>query len=186
MSGAAIVLVALVLDAALGWPDWLFQRIGHPVTWIGALVNWLDRTLNLDGTGDRERRIAGLVAALVVIGVSAEVAWLATWLLPDGVVGLALAGVLAWPFVAMRALHEHVAAVAQPLAGGDLTAARSAVARIVGRDPATLDEAGITRAAMESLAENTSDGIVAPIFWGVVFGLPGIAAYKAINTLKIR
>jgi adenosylcobinamide-phosphate synthase len=94
-----------------------------------------------------------------------------------------LVGILAWPLVALRSLHDHVAAVANPLLGGDIAAARDAVSRIVGRDPAALDEAGIARAAIESLAENASDGIVAPVFWGALFGLPGILGYKAINTL---
>ena len=94
-----------------------------------------------------------------------------------------LSGLLAWPLLAVRSMHDHVAAVARPLAAGDLVAARAAVAMIVGRDPAGLDAAGMVRAAVESLAENTSDGIVAPVFCGVLFGLPGIAAYKAINTL---
>jgi adenosylcobinamide-phosphate synthase len=92
-------------------------------------------------------------------------------------------GLLAWPLVALRSLYDHVAAVADPLRYGNLAGARIAVGRIVGRDPASLDEAGIARAAIESLAENASDGIVAPVFWGALFGLPGIAAYKAINTL---
>jgi len=92
-------------------------------------------------------------------------------------------GILAWPMVALRSLYDHVAAVAQPLQSGDIDAARLAVAQIVGRDPTTLDEAGIARAAIESLAENASDGIVAPVFWGALFGLPGIFGYKAINTL---
>jgi adenosylcobinamide-phosphate synthase len=94
-----------------------------------------------------------------------------------------LLGILAWPFVALRSLHDHVAAVARPLEAGDIAAARTAVSMIVGRDPAQLDEAGIARAAIESLAENTSDGIVAPVFWGALFGLPGIVGYKAVNTL---
>lgn len=94
-----------------------------------------------------------------------------------------MVGVLAWPLVAVRSMYDHVAAVARPLAAGDLGAARVAVSMIVGRDPSVLDSAGVARAALESLAENTSDGIVAPLFWGAVFGLPGIAGYKAINTL---
>jgi adenosylcobinamide-phosphate synthase len=94
-----------------------------------------------------------------------------------------VAGILAWPFVALRSLYDHVAAVAHPLQSGDIEAARAAVSHIVGRDPSNLDEAAIARAAIESLAENTSDGIVAPVFWGVLFGLPGIVGYKAINTL---
>ncbi len=94
-----------------------------------------------------------------------------------------IVGIMSWPLVALRSLHDHVAAVARPLQAGDIAAARVAVAQIVGRDPAILDEAGIARAAIESLAENASDGIVAPVFWGALFGLPGIIGYKVINTL---
>lgn len=183
MTGAAMMIVALGIDALIGWPPRLYALIGHPVTWIGALIGALDRWINLDGGDDRARRIAGVVTALVVIGAAAALASLATSLLPGGWSGVVLAGVLAWPLVAMRSLREHVEAVAAPLAAGDLDAARRAVGMIVGRDPDRLDRNGIARATLESLGENTSDGIVAPVFWGVVFGLPGIAVYKAINTL---
>ena len=104
-------------------------------------------------------------------------------LLPSGWIEIVLSVSLAWPLVALRSLHDHVAAVASSSAGRRHRGARVAVRRIVGRDPATLDEAGIARAAIESLAENTSDGVVAPLFWGALFGLPGIIGYKAINTL---
>ncbi|MGB3317140.1 MAG: adenosylcobinamide-phosphate synthase CbiB [Albidovulum sp.] len=177
------MLVAMGLDILLGWPKWLFAAIGHPVTWIGALVSRLDGWLNIDGAEPGQRRQAGIVVALAVIALVAELAWIAAWLLPDGWPGVALGGVLAWPFVALRSMHDHVAAVAGPLGTGDLARARHEVSMIVGRDPSRLDEAGVARASLESLAENTSDGIVAPIFWGVLLGLPGIAAYKAINTL---
>lgn len=183
MTGALIMLVALALDAVLGWPKPLFAAIGHPVTWIGALISRLDAWLNLDGVDPGQRRLAGVIAALAVIAMVGELAWIATWFLPAGWIGVLLGGVLAWPFVALRSMHDHVAAVARPLAAGDLDRARHEVSMIVGRDPSRLDEAGVARAALESLAENTSDGIVAPVFWGVLFGLPGIAAYKAINTL---
>lgn len=183
MSHALIVLVALGLDATLGWPKPLFRAIGHPVTWIGKLIGGLDLYLNVEGAEPRRRRIAGTVSALAVIGISAELAVIAVWFLPEGWPGVLLAGVLAWPFVAYRSLHDHVEAVATPLARGQLDAARHAVSQIVGRDPDQLDRAGIGRAAIESLAENTSDGVTAPLFWGLIFGLPGIAGYKAINTL---
>jgi adenosylcobinamide-phosphate synthase len=98
-------------------------------------------------------------------------------------VGALIAGALAWPLVAARSLHAHVAAVARPLAARDLAGARRAVSHIVGRDPERLDAAGVARAALESLAENASDGVVAPLFWGALLGLPGIAGYKAVNTL---
>ncbi|MGB5838399.1 MAG: adenosylcobinamide-phosphate synthase CbiB [Albidovulum sp.] len=183
MTGAAIMLVAMALEAVLGWPRPLYAAIGHPVTWIGALITGIEKWLNLDDTGTHARRVSGSVAALAIIGCTAEIVWIVSWLLPDGWLGVLLAGVLAWPLIATRSLHDHVRAVSAPLGAGDLDGARSAVAMIVGRDPSRLDEAGVARATLESLAENTSDGIVAPLFWGVIFGLPGIAAYKAINTL---
>ncbi|PTX01648.1 adenosylcobinamide-phosphate synthase CbiB [Pararhodobacter aggregans] len=179
MSFAASMLIAMAIDAVIGWPDALYRRIGHPVTWIGALISGLEARLNQGGA----RRAKGVLTALVVIGLTGGLAALVLALLPGGWVGTLIAGVLAWPLVAIRSMHQHVAAVVRPLAAGDLEGARYAVSMIVGRDPSTLDEAGVARAAVESLAENTSDGIVAPLFWGAVAGLPGIAAYKAINTL---
>lgn len=179
MSFAGMMLVALALDLLIGWPAWLFARIGHPVTWLGALISGLERRWNI-GT---QRRAKGVALVLVVVGLAGGAGLALQALLPGGWVGVLIGGVLAWPLVALRAMHDHVAAVARPLEAGDLEAARGAVAMIVGRDVTRLDAAGVARAGLESLAENTSDGIVAPVFWGVVLGLPGIAAYKAINTL---
>lgn len=183
MSFAAMMLVAMVLDSAIGWPTRLYAAIGHPVTWIGALIRRLDLALNHDAVPDLSRRIAGVVAALGVIGVTGAAAWALQCALPAGWLGVLIGGVLAWPFLALRSMYAHVAAVVSPLQNNDLERARFAVSMIVGRNTAVLDQAGVARAAMESLAENTSDGIVAPLFWGAVLGLPGIAAYKAINTL---
>lgn len=183
MSGAALMLLALIIDAGLGWPDAFFVRMGHPVTWIGALISTLDKALNREGATDMARRSAGVVVAAFVIALTTATTWLVSLWLPSGWGGVLVGGILAWPLIAVRSMHDHVVAVARPLATGDIDKARQAVAMIVGRDPSLLDMAGISRAAMESLAENTSDGIVAPVFWGVLFGLPGIAAYKAINTL---
>ena len=173
------MLVALGIDALLGWPDALYRRLGHPVTWIGALIAALDRRWNCG----RRRRLKGAAAAVLVILLAAAAGGMVQAALPAGLWGAVLAGVIAWPLVAARSLNDHVAAVARPLAAGDLQGARAAVAMIVGRDPAALDEAGVARAALESLAENASDGVIAPLFWGAVAGLPGIAAYKAVNTL---
>jgi len=180
MSFALMMLVAMALDLALGWPAWLFARIGHPVTWLGRLISALEARLNRSGTN---RRARGVATAVIVTAAAAVPAAMVQMLLPEGWPRILIGGVLAWPLVALRSMHDHVAAVARPLIAGDLTAARYAVSMIVGRDPAQLDEAGVARAALESLAENSSDGIIAPLFWGVVAGLPGIAAYKAINTL---
>ena len=183
MSFAAAMLVAMLVDGLAGWPDRLYRRIGHPVTWVGAMIRALDQGFNRATDSDLRRRFAGVVAALLVIGAATGIAALVQAALPSGWMGAVLLGVLASPLVAVRSMYDHVAAVAQPLAAGDLAGARVAVSMIVGRDPAALDDAGVARAALESLAENTSDGIVAPLFWGAVFGLPGIAGYKAINTL---
>lgn len=180
MNFAAMMLVAMAFDLAFGWPKALFERIGHPVTWLGALIGVLEARLNRVGTN---RRVRGVLTALLVTGIAAGIGAAVQALLPEGWLGLVLGGALAWPLVALRSMHDHVARVAKPLLSGDMAGARQAVAMIVGRDPARLDEAGVARAALESLAENSSDGIVAPLFWGAFFGLPGIAGYKAINTL---
>ncbi|WP_207471749.1 adenosylcobinamide-phosphate synthase CbiB, partial [Paracoccus fontiphilus] len=169
-----IALIALLLDAAIGWPDPLYRRIGHPVTWMGALIARLDRAMNRGGN----RIGRGMAASLIVITAAVlPAAILQAWL------GPLAAGVLAWPLVAARSLDDHLRAVARPLLADDLPAARQATAMIVGRDVTRADEPALARASIESLSENASDGVIAPLFWAVVLGLPGIAAYKAINTL---
>ncbi|WP_298241877.1 adenosylcobinamide-phosphate synthase CbiB [uncultured Bradyrhizobium sp.] len=183
MGFAGAMVVAMAVDALLGWPSWLFARIGHPVTWLGRLIGAIDQGWNRESDPPGLRRVAGIAGALLVIALSAVIGWAVQSLLPSGWIQMVLIGVMAWPLVALRSLHDHVAAVADPLLAGDVAASRDAVSRIVGRDPAALDDAGIARAAIESLAENASDGIVAPVFWGALFGLPGILGYKAINTL---
>jgi len=180
---AAAMAVAMAVDALLGWPDGLFARIGHPVTWLGRLIALLDARWNRSADLSSKRRAAGAVAALIVIALASGLALAVQAALPSSWGGIIVMGILAWPFIALRSLYDHVAAVARALRSGDVPAARGAVSKIVGRDPAQLDEAGIARAAIESLAENTSDGIVAPVFWGTLFGLPGIIGYKAVNTL---
>ncbi|MFH5774053.1 adenosylcobinamide-phosphate synthase CbiB [Paracoccus sp. NGMCC 1.201697] len=173
-----VALVALLIDAAIGWPDALYRRISHPVVWIGALIAWLDRRLNRGG----HKIMRGALAVAVTLGVAIAPTLLLVRLLGDLPLGPVLLGVLAWPLVAARSLHDHVAAVARPLQQGDMAQARQAATMIVGRDLSD-DPAPIARAALESLAENSSDGVIAPLFWAAMAGLPGIAAYKAINTL---
>ncbi len=169
-----VALIALALDAAIGWPDRIYHRIGHPVTWLGWLIATLDQRMN----HGKARFWRGMAASLLVIAA----ATLPAIILQD-MLGAWLAGILAWPLVAARSLHDHLRAVARPLLKGDLAAARQATAMIVGRDVSKTDQAALARASIESLAENASDGVVAPLFWAAIAGLPGIAAYKAINTL---
>ena len=181
MSFAAMMLLALLFDALMGWPDRLYARVGHPVTWLGWLISKLEARLNHGGTW--LRRSLGAATVGIVLAASVTPAVLIQALLPPGCTELVLGAILAWPLIAARSLYEHVAAVARPLSAGDLADARAAVAMIVGRDPSQLEMEGVARAALESLSENASDGIVAPLFWGAVGGLPGIVAYKAINTM---
>ncbi|MBH0237865.1 adenosylcobinamide-phosphate synthase CbiB [Methylobrevis albus] len=177
-----LALVAALIEAGAGYPAAVFRAIGHPVTWIGALIAALDRALNRDTATPRRRRVGGVVALGVLAGVPVLVAaGVQALLLPFGWLGFALLAVLAASLPAQRSLHEHVAAVADGLRDG-LEPGRLAVGRIVGRNPALLDEAGVARAAIESLAENYSDGVVAPLAWTAAFGLPGGVFYKAVNT----
>ncbi|MBC7519677.1 MAG: cobalamin biosynthesis protein, partial [Sandarakinorhabdus sp.] len=173
------LLAILVTEAVLGYPAWLFSAIGHPVSWIGALIAWLDRSWNRGGAV--RQRAAGVALLLVITGLSVAAGWAMTRLAGDdwGMVAVIL---IATTGLAQRSLHDHVAAVARPLLAGDLVAARTAVAAIVGRDTAALDEAGVALAAIESLAESFCDGVVAPAFWFLVAGLPGLLVCKAINT----
>jgi adenosylcobinamide-phosphate synthase len=177
------MVVAMSVDALLGWPDPLFARIGHPVTWLARLIDFQDKNWNRSSASAGVRRAAGAAAALIVIALAVAAASAIQSLLTSEWSRIYVAGILAWPLVALRSLYDHVAAVALALQSSNIETARLAVARIVGRDPSSLDEAGIARAAIESLAENASDGVVAPVFWGALFGLPGIVGYKAINTL---
>jgi adenosylcobinamide-phosphate synthase len=178
-----ILPLALAAEAAIGFPDGLYTRIGHPVTWIGRLIKGLDRALNRDEWTFGRRRAAGLLALLILLAITSTAAWaLQALLLPLGMIGIVVLAILASSLIAQRSLHEHVAAVSTGLREGGIVGGRKAVSMIVGRNPQSLDEAGVSRAAIESLAENFSDGIVAPAFWLGLGGLPGAVLYKAANT----
>lgn len=236
----ALAFFALLIEAAVGYPDRLLRAIGHPVIWMGRLIGWLDRTLNArsppiasvtarptsptlprkrvreqsapmreaemeaaarqgehdatapEGEHDattREKemdaggRRAGVIALLILlaaVGGAAVAAERALLVFP--VVGVLAVALVASSLLAQRSLHDHVARVAEALETGGVAAGRAAVSQIVGRDTASLDKAGVARAAIESLAENFSDGVVAPAFWLALGGLPGGALYKAVNT----
>lgn len=174
--------LALLVEALVGYPDWLLRSIGHPVIWMGHLIDFLDDTLNHERMGGAGRRVAGVVSLLIVIGVTGIVAYALQRSLFRLPLGVAFAALPASALLAQRSLHDHVERVAMALEREGLAAGRAAVSYIVGRDPQALDEAGVARAAIESLAENFSDGVVAPTLWLAIGGIPGGTAYKAINT----
>jgi adenosylcobinamide-phosphate synthase len=184
VDGDALLLVvaALLLDAVIGDPDWLWRRLPHPVVWIGNGIGWLERWLNREDWSRRQRKLAGVVTIIALVSVAMLVGGLLADLLNDNWIGFGVEALIASTLIAQHSLYQHVARVHRAFTEGGLPAARQAVAMIVGRDPEQLDEAGVSRAAIESTAENFSDGIVAPVFWLALLGLPGLIAYKAINT----
>jgi len=179
-----IALAALAIDAAIGWPPRLYALVGHPVGGFARLIDACERRWNRPAFPHRRRRIAGVATTALVAGAGAGCALGATMMAElalDDRAWIAVA-LLAAPGLAQRSLDDHVRPVATALEAGDLEAARAAVGRIVGRDTAELDAAGVARAAIESLAESFCDGIAAPLFWLLALGLPGLWAYKGVNT----
>jgi adenosylcobinamide-phosphate synthase len=177
-----VVVVAVSFDALIGDPDWLWRRLPHPVVLIGSLVGFLDRTLNQETRSPAQRKLAGVGVVILLLTVSALSGLLIETMLRQNPFGDLLVGLLASVLIAQRSLYQHVSRVRSAFADGGLAGARGAVSMIVGRDPDQLDEAGVCRAAIESCAENFSDGVVAPAFWLALLGLPGLIAYKAVNT----
>jgi adenosylcobinamide-phosphate synthase len=177
-----LAFLALLVERFTGYPEPVLKAIGHPVMWIGRLISWLDQMLNRPAFQPSRRRQYGILALAVIVVLPAAVASVISGIFALVPFGIVLAALVASTLLAQRSLGEHVVAVAKALETGGLVKGRAAVSRIVGRDPESLDEAGVSRAAIESLAENFSDGVVAPAFWFAVGGLAGGAAYKAVNT----
>jgi adenosylcobinamide-phosphate synthase len=177
-----MLFAALLADAAVGDPDMIWKRLPHPVSAVGWLIRLLDQRLNRPAFAAWAKRSLGVVAVIIVVAMAGAIGYgldRLFRLVPYGAIGTILVAAI---LLAGRSLYDHVADVANAFAAGGLAAGRIAVARIVGRDPATLDEAGVCRAAIESTAENFSDGVLAPALWFAIAGLPGLLVYKAINT----
>ncbi|GAA0468576.1 adenosylcobinamide-phosphate synthase CbiB [Parasphingorhabdus litoris] len=178
-ANSSLLLVVLMLEALVGYPDALHRRIPHPVTWIGRLIDELDHRWNTGSTA--MQRWNGIASVLILVAVPATVG-LALEFALTGWIGFALLITIATTGIAQRSLYLHVRRVLVPLSNGDLTKARKALSMIVGRDTDELDNRAISAAATESLAESFCDGIVAPAFWFLIGGLPGLFVFKAIST----
>ncbi|MEH6546860.1 MAG: adenosylcobinamide-phosphate synthase CbiB [Sneathiella sp.] len=177
-----IVLIALIVDALVGDPKRLYRIVPHPVVILGNCIARLEANFNLPENTNRCSFWLGALVTVGIVGAVTFVGYVLAIFLNQSIVTMILLAVLASSLLAWRGLSSHVKAVAECL-DLNLEEGRKAVSHIVGRDPKTLDESGVSRAAIESLAENFSDGTVAPLFWFTLLGLPGLCGYKAVNTL---
>lgn len=176
------LLVAFLVDRFAGEPAWLYRHVPHPVVALGRLITRLEGALWHEGQSAWVRLGLGAVCVIVTLGLTTALALPLQLLLGDEIIPAIFVGLIASTLFAQKSLVDHVVAVADGLEH-NLEKGRAAVSHIVGRDPQALDVSGVARAAIESAAENQSDAVTAPWFWFVVAGLPGLAAYKAINTL---
>jgi adenosylcobinamide-phosphate synthase len=178
-----LLLAGLAIDAAFGDMPAIFAHLLHPVALAGRAIAFFDRKLNRPSRGERRRRERGIATVIILDGGAGGLGWGLHWLCRGSLPGAAVEALAIGIVIAQRSLYLHVAAVAGALQWGGLAAGQEAVGHIVGRDPSRLDPHGVARAAIESLAENFSDGVVAPVFWYLLLGLPGLFAYKMANTL---
>jgi adenosylcobinamide-phosphate synthase len=178
-----LLLAGLLIDAVFGDMPALFARVPHPIVLAGRAIGFFEKRLNRPNRSERSRRERGIVTVVILVAAAAGLGWALQWACRGGALGAIVEALAIGILVAQRSLFQHVATVAAALQSGGLPAGRSAVSQIVGRDPMRLDGHGVARAAIESLAENFSDGVVAPVFWYLVLGLPGLFAYKMANTL---
>jgi adenosylcobinamide-phosphate synthase len=178
-----ILFFALALDRLIGDPDAIWRRVPHPVVLFGQAIGLMDRLFNGKRLSAETRRFNGAACIAVLLAASVLLGFVMHRLLAViGPLGVLAEVVVVAVFLAQKSLLDHVRAVSEGLKQGGLEGGRRAVSMIVGRDPATLDGPAVCRAGIESLAENFSDGVVAPAFWYALFGLPGLFAYKMLNT----
>lgn len=177
----AAAALALLIERLFGYPKPLYDNIGHPVEWVGTILIKLEALLYDPEAEPLQARLRGVAALLALLLIFAIPSAVVASVLSTFKFGWIIEALLATALIAQHSLYEHVNAVGKGL-DTSLNEGRKAVARIVGRDPAALDESGVVKGALESLAENASDGIVAPVLWYALLGLPGIVTYKAINT----
>ena len=175
--------LAICIDSAVGWPKRLINFIGHPVIFIGNAISWFEKNFNYGSK--RQKVLFGGCSTIFLIGIF----YILTLFIEkyifahtNGWIRVVILALIIWPWLAIKSMHIHISNILIPLSNRNIEQARYELSMIVGRNTANLDENEISRSAIESLAENTSDGVIAPLFWCVVLGLPGLVAYKVINT----
>ena len=177
-----ILILALAIDALVGDPNWIYRKIPHPVVIMGFLISKLDLFLNIPSWSYLSRKLLGILTLFINLSLAGGIGWLIQRAIQHIEFGWLIESFIIAIFLAQNSLYKHVQNVAEILSVNGLASARISVSHIVGRDSSALNEAGICRATIESLSENFSDGIIAPVFWYLMAGLPGILIYKALNT----
>ncbi|WP_295963565.1 adenosylcobinamide-phosphate synthase CbiB [uncultured Bartonella sp.] len=178
-----VLLLALLIDRSIGDPDWIWRKVPHPVAAFGAGIKWFETRFNRKSISFRRRKWFGITTILVLLLVTFIIGlFIHRFLLQLGFTGIIIEALVASIFIAQKSLVDHVGKVEKAFKQGSLAEARAAVSLIVGRETKNLDESAVCRAAIESLAENSSDGVVAPVFWFLILGLPGLFCYKLVNT----
>lgn len=174
---------AIVLDMLVGDPDWIWRKYTHPIVWFGRATGYADKKFNSSRLSNSQRKFRGIIVLTMLVSGAVILGLLSVAILSRfGVFGHVLEIIIVAIFIAQKSMSDHVERIIRPLKQRDIDGARTAVSMIVGRDTKQLDEPSISRATIESMSENFSDGVVAPVFWFAVLGLPGLLAYKMINT----
>ena len=178
-----VLLLALLIDRSIGDPDWIWRKVPHPVAAFGAGIKWFETRYNRKSMSSRRRKWCGISALLILLLATFIIGLVIYLLLLElGIAGIIIEALFASTLLAQKSLVDHVGKVEKAFKQGSLIEARNAVSLIVGRETKNLDESAVCRAAIESLAENSSDGVVAPVFWYIILGLPGLFCYKLVNT----
>ena len=183
MDNYLIILGAILIDIIFGWPNIIYKAIGHPVTWVGKLIKIFDKKLNNITYSNDFKKMSGLVTILICSLLVIIICILIEKFLNQFSFGMFISMIIMWPLIAINSMHQHVNNILINIQVNNIKLVRKSVSKIVGRNTSKLNKTDLIRASIESLSENTSDGVIAPIFWGLLFGLPGIALYKTINTL---
>jgi adenosylcobinamide-phosphate synthase len=178
-----ILVLAIVLDMSVGDPDWIWRKLPHPVVFFGKIISTLDRHLNRIRDNRRMRKRFGILALIIMLALVLIIGVVLSSVFRQfGVIGFVIEVIIVAMLIAQKSMSDHIKNIIAPLSSGDIKGARYAVSMIVGRQTSEMNASDVTRSSIESLAENFSDGVVAPIFWYALLGLPGILMYKMLNT----
>ncbi len=183
MDNTYILLSGLLLEFFFDWPKFLYKKIKHPIVWIGSLINFFDYLFNNSSYSYNMRKFLGFLTLFLCIFINLFFILILSYLVKYQICLDVIYIIIVWSMLSSRSLYTHIKKVENQLKRNNLAEARDSLSHIVGRDTKKMRKKAIIRSTLESLSENTSDGIIAPIFWYFILGLPGLITYKTVNTL---